>query len=339
MYYTVFYFVYFSLAIMISFSVGKPSVAAPHDDSKDAILAATWCGGCHQVKPGLGRGSKHLAFSALARRPHMTPQFVTDWVGKDGHPGVPPFRLGNSERDRIANFLISLRPGSEEAATVSAGSPAGKIPAGRGHMAKASSSGFYVAPAGVVVTAAHGVRECRNLGLVKGERLIRATLIDIEAKADVALVRSEPSAHVAVLGDDADIEAGVQVVSFGFPLPSILSSSGVMDFGRISAVSGIGDNARKMQITIPAYAGASGSAVFTEGGKVLGVITSRINRRLVAAGIPEDDIAVGTITFAAKVSAIRALMSRHSIEGANGSTSIASARKAAVRIVCDPTGL
>lgn len=277
---------------------------------------------------------------ALTKRPYITERFVSDWVYSNKHPVMPAFNLPEDQREDIASYLVALRhpetaiPDLNELAPSTDGLPEDHRRVPGLQPARGFSTGFYVSPDGYVVTSAHGTRDCGRLYVLADGRRSSAELIDTNEDADLALVRSRPGSRIVLLSSRAELEIGMDVTSFGFPLPSLLSTDGVMGFGQINAMRGALNDSEKMQLNIPAYPGSSGSPVFDKQGHVVGMITGRINRQLLSQ---EDQHFVDSITFAAKLSGIRNLLRRHGVRARWGGQKLSAseASKAAVRMICE----
>ena len=67
------------------------------------------------------------------------------------------------------------------------------------------------------------------------------------------------------------------VVVYGFPLSGMLSSSGNVTLGNISALMGLGDDSRDVQISAAVQPGNSGGPMFDGSGLLLGVVQSKLN--------------------------------------------------------------
>lgn len=84
---------------------------------------------------------------------------------------------------------------------------------------------------------------------------------------------------------------GETVAAFGFPLTQLLATSGNFTLGNITAMAGIGDDTRYIQISAPVQPGNSGGPLLDEQGNVVGVVTSKLNalKTLVASGdVPQN---------------------------------------------------
>lgn len=79
---------------------------------------------------------------------------------------------------------------------------------------------------------------------------------------------------------------GEPVAAFGYPLAPILSTSGNFTRGDITALSGIGDDTRYFQISVPVQPGNSGGPLVDSAGNLVGVVTGKLNalKTMVATG-------------------------------------------------------
>ncbi|EIM28454.1 hypothetical protein MicloDRAFT_00050390 [Microvirga lotononidis] len=89
----------------------------------------------------------------------------------------------------------------------------------------------------------------------------------------------------------AGVHLGEGVAAFGFPLTSVLASSGNFTLGNVTALAGIGDDTRFLQISTPVQPGNSGGPLLDENGNFVGVVTSKLNalKTVVAIGdLPQN---------------------------------------------------
>jgi len=70
---------------------------------------------------------------------------------------------------------------------------------------------------------------------------------------------------------------GDAVATYGFPYSGVLSSSGNFTLGNVTSLSGIGDDTRFLQMSTPVQPGNSGGPLLDMSGRVVGVVTGRLN--------------------------------------------------------------
>ena len=103
--------------------------------------------------------------------------------------------------------------------------------------------------------------------------------------------------QIATLNVSENVKEGRRITAFDFPLPALLANGGVMGFGHVLALSGSNDKGAQIQIDITAFPGSSGSPLFNETGAVIGITTSRMNRK----AIRQDDAPfIANLSFAVK---------------------------------------
>lgn len=184
-----------------------------------------------------------------------------------------------AESQRLAS---SWKVGETLARTVtaSAGTQPGKS---AGTMAKAGSGTvFVVSSDGHAITNQHVVNGCKELRLQGTDSAFK--LVTADVVNDLALLKlPEPEARSAPLSTDpAKTRQGEEIVVFGFPLNSVLSSGGNLTPGVVSALTGLGNNTNQIQITAPVQPGSSGSPVLNKKGEVVAVVSQKLSDSVMA---------------------------------------------------------
>ena len=203
----------------------------------------------------------------------------------------------------------STSPGALPAppAPVAAESGVAPAPPAAPRPRSSTGSGFFVSRAGHLITNEHVVRECRDIRLGDGQV---AELIAIDRRADLALLKAGPVEHAAVLRADARPRQGEEVLIYGFPLRGVLSSSGQLGAGMVTALSGLRDNPLQMQIDVPVQSGNSGGPLIDAHGEVIGVVVSKLNALRVAqvtGDIPQN------VNFAVAAAPLKSLIAAHAV--------------------------
>jgi S1-C subfamily serine protease len=119
-----------------------------------------------------------------------------------------------------------------------------------------TGTGFFVSDSGHIVTNAHVVEGCQTLRSSRGGQISK---VSIDEQSDLALyIASEKPKAFARIRGGRGARAGEPIVAVGFPLSGLLSSDPIVTTGIISALSGLRNDRRTIQITAPVQPGNSG---------------------------------------------------------------------------------
>ena len=125
-----------------------------------------------------------------------------------------------------------------------------------------------------------------------------ARLVAKDTTNDLALLKVDAnSSHLASLR--FAVRLGENVEAFGYPLSEILATTGNFTTGNVTALAGVGDDSRYIQVSTPIQPGNSGGPLLDENGNLVGIVSSKLNviSTLKSAGdIPEN------VNFAIKAS-------------------------------------
>ncbi|WP_245413726.1 serine protease [Fulvimarina endophytica] len=171
-----------------------------------------------------------------------------------------------------------------------------------------AGSGFAVSEDGWVLTNAHVVRAC-NAVLVSGYGRVTDRVVDTQN--DLALVKVDGhfEAPLAIAADKPRL--GEDILALGFPLRSILADSLNVTRGNVSSLLGLMNDPRYMQISAPVQPGNSGGPLVDLAGRVVGVVTAKLNAVAIAdatGDIPQS------INFAIQPNAVSAFLDENAIE-------------------------
>ena len=201
-----------------------------------------------------------------------------------------------------------------------------------------SGTGFFVTPDGKAVTNAHVVRGCREISVVEDGQSRPAKVLARDEKNDLALLSTD--AHPARAADwRLRVRQGEDIVVYGFPLTGALASGGNVTTGIVTALAGLADDSRYLQVSAPVQPGNSGGPVLDRNGTVVGVIVSKLNALSVASvtgDIPQN------VNFAIKASVAAAFLDAQGIAHADnaGDTTLSTpdiadrARSFTIRVLC-----
>ncbi len=66
-------------------------------------------------------------------------------------------------------------------------------------------------------------------------------------------------------------------MALGYPLTGILASTASLSVGNVSALAGLGDDSRYLQISAPVQPGSSGGPLLDASGHIIGIVTSKLD--------------------------------------------------------------
>jgi S1-C subfamily serine protease len=157
---------------------------------------------------------------------------------------------------------------------------------------------------GYLVTASHVIKGAKRIAVYADGQPIGSAVVAVDDPAnDVAILKltvaqASPlvvlplSAHGATLGKS--------VFTLGYPEPDTLGQHVKMTAGVVSATSGLEDDARLLQISVPIQPGNSGGPIIGWDGEVVGVADSSIQKF--------DDAQAQNVNYAVKASYVRAML-------------------------------
>jgi TPR repeat protein len=144
-----------------------------------------------------------------------------------------------------------------------------------------TGTGFFATENGHVVTNAHVVKGCLTVRSSAGGEISK---VSIDEQSDLALyIASEKPKAFAQLRGGRGARTGETVVAIGFPLSGLLSADPIVTTGVISALSGLRNDRRTIQVTAPV--GNSGGPLLGENGSVVGVVVSKLDAMKIAEAI------------------------------------------------------
>ena len=139
-------------------------------------------------------------------------------------------------------------------------------------------SGFFVSAKGHILTSQHVIEDCASVRVVLPGHAEPAEITGRDEQNDLAVLKADIKADaVATFRTGPGVQAGDAVVVVGFPLRGLLGIQANISTGTISALSGLGNDARFLQITAPVQPGSSGGPLLDESGNVVGIVFGKLN--------------------------------------------------------------
>jgi S1-C subfamily serine protease len=267
--------------------------------------------GSQSPPPGAPPASLVAAVQTLLARLGYDPGPINGEVGLKTNMAISAFQKSVGERgDGLPSEAVRGRlemAVAERTAAVTAAA----TPQARAKAVASTGTGFYISP-DTIVTNFHVVNGCAELRLHKngGDRGVVRVLATSRAD-DLAALRTEaPAKSFLKLRAGLPIKAAEPVLVFGYPLADALSSAGNTTLGNVTALAGMRDDSRYIQISAAVQPGNSGGPAVDEAGRLIGVVVSKLNALAIAritGDIPQN------VNFAIKVSTLTAFLDANAI--------------------------
>jgi S1-C subfamily serine protease len=174
-----------------------------------------------------------------------------------------------------------------------------------------TGTGFFISP-DTLITNFHVINGCAEIRIRKnGAEHGSARVVAVSQADDLAALRSGlPSASFLKLRAGSPIKPAESVLVFGYPLSGALSSAGNTTLGNVTALTGMRDDSRYIQISASVQPGNSGGPAIDESGRLMGVVVSKLNALAIArvtGDIPQN------VNFAIKASTLASFLEAHKI--------------------------
>ena len=180
--------------------------------------------------------------------------------------------------------------------------------------ADSSGTGFFVTQDGLVVTNFHVIEGANSITITRfNGKQSTATPVVLDRANDIAILQVDEASQETVLQvrHSSTANRGTDLLTIGFPLTSIQGKEPKVTSGILSSLSGLDDDPRHFQISVPVQPGNSGGPLIAKDGAVIGIVTSKLNAIGVvrATGdIPQN------VNFAVKSAYLTELFSNRVIE-------------------------
>jgi serine protease Do len=143
---------------------------------------------------------------------------------------------------------------------------------------ESSGTGFVIAPNGIIATCAHVVEGAKRMEVNLGGQSYPATVIAVDAKADVALIQIKATSLPALqLGDSETVQLAESVRAIGYPLSDVLGTDVKVTTGTVAGIVQDKQRGKRIQIDASINPGNSGGPVVNSAGQVVGVASSKLS--------------------------------------------------------------
>jgi S1-C subfamily serine protease len=171
-----------------------------------------------------------------------------------------------------------------------------------------SGTGFFVA-SDLIVTNYHVIANCQTIEIkYNNGQKVAATVIAKDPINDLALLKVskiESSVNPLSIANSQSPKDGDTVYTVGFPMPGLLGTKAKLSEGIINSITGVQDDVRMFQISIPIQPGNSGGPLINSRGQVVGIVTATVNpyiSLLLTGTFPQN------VSFAMKINYLNNLL-------------------------------
>ena len=139
-------------------------------------------------------------------------------------------------------------------------------------------TGFFVTNNGYIITNYHVVESAKEIVIIPTDGIYRqARIVRTDPANDLAVLKVEMASTGLWIRDSGSLSVGEEVFTTGYPLPTLQGRDQKTTFGRINSLSGLQGDIRFVQIDVPVQPGNSGGPLVDSKGRVVGIVTGRLN--------------------------------------------------------------
>jgi len=140
-----------------------------------------------------------------------------------------------------------------------------------------SGTGFFISENGYIATNFHVVSGATKISVRTASGEMGAVVVLADQLNDVAVLKAPVFGKPLKIGDVSAVKTGRPVYTVGFPNPFVQGFEPKLTKGDINCATGMKDDPRMFQISVPIQPGNSGGPLLDENGAVLGIITSKLS--------------------------------------------------------------
>ena len=168
-----------------------------------------------------------------------------------------------------------------------------------------TGSGFAITANGYIVTNCHVVEDSSKITLVREGLEYPATIVAVDESNDIAILKISSSTIPLPLITSRKTKIGNAVYSMGFPNVQLQGLSPKFTSGLISSLTGLRDDPKHFQISVPIQPGNSGGALVDNRGNAIGVVTAKLSQK---AAINTTGTIAENVNYALKSSYVLILL-------------------------------
>jgi S1-C subfamily serine protease len=130
-----------------------------------------------------------------------------------------------------------------------------------GDSVKATGTGFFISNNGYILTCYHVIEDASEIQIKCEKGMFKAEVVRTDEDLDIALLKVSGAFQALPIISSREIRLGHNVTTLGFPNVNLQGSEPKLSRGEISGLSGVQDNAKHFQISVPVQPGNSGGGI------------------------------------------------------------------------------
>lgn len=178
----------------------------------------------------------------------------------------------------------------------------------------ANGTGFLINSSGYIVTNDHVIYGCNQVEVARVDPT-RAEFIARDKVNDLAVIKVVGENFSYLNLSKSDPYLNQAIIAAGYPFGDALSSSIKITGGRVSSLSGIGDNTANIQIDAALQPGNSGGPILDKFGNVIGVSVAKLDTEV---SLEQFGVLPENVNFGIKLSALKSFLDANEVEYSEG---------------------
>lgn len=142
----------------------------------------------------------------------------------------------------------------------------------------ATGTGFFISQNGYFVTCFHVIDGAKVIAIRDSSgKTHQAFVVRTDINNDLALLKANGRFSSLPIANSGVAKRGAGVITVGFPHIDVQGAEPKVTDGIINSLTGIADDPRHFQISVPVQSGNSGGALVSMSGNIIGVVSSKLS--------------------------------------------------------------
>lgn len=141
-----------------------------------------------------------------------------------------------------------------------------------------TGSGFFITKDGYFVTNFHVIEGAKEISIhTSNGKPLPADIVRVDKANDLAILKVDGNHFPLAITNSRSVKRGQRVITVGYPHVDVQGFEPKVTDGIVNSLSGIRDDPRVFQISVPVQSGNSGGPLVTQEGNVVGIVVSKLS--------------------------------------------------------------